>query len=562
MTGIFSTPAPQARLLQIVRLLAIALLTLAIIVRFAHLDRKVYWHDEAYTSTVITARPGRYFHQDLFQNQVVKPADLLAYQQFVPGLTLNDMVVRKGTEDVQHPPIYYIMLRVWAQLWGTTPAVTRGFSSLLSLLLFPAVYWLCSELFESRLSGWVAIALFAVSPLHLVYAQEVREFEWWTVLILVSSTLLLRAIRTPSSPNWIWYGLSMLVTCYTALFSVFIAIGHFAYILLVDPDNHLRWPCRVGPRTISGFVTLLLVAVLFTPWLYFMVAARDTFGMTTSWTAMPIPWLDSVRATMFNFSYSFVDFNLNSRATIAYLLAIPVLVLQGYATSVLCRTAPRRVWWFILTFVGVTAVAFGLPDLVFGGQRFTVNRYLIPCFVGLQLAVVYLLTLYLTESRSWRSRFAQVVGSSLIVLGILSCAVYTQANTWWNKSLNSNYHQVAELINGSDRPLIIVDSFGYNPASMISLSYLLKPDTQFLLLPAVGNSFTVQRLPAGVQTVFLFNLPEGFRQQFESRFQQELVSVFYDPWNQVWKNNAPLEVDATYQSHEEICSVLPALGDS
>lgn len=544
MTGTSPTPAHQTRLLQIVRLLAIALLTLAVIGRFAHLDRKVYWHDEAYTSTVITARPGRYFHQDLFQNQVVKPADLLAYQQFVPGLTLTDMVVRKGTEDVQHPPVYYILLRVWAQLWGTTPTITRGFSSLLSLLLFPALYWLCLELFESRLSGWVAIALFAVSPLHLVYAQEVREFELWTVLILVSSALLLRAIRAPSRQNWIGYGLSILVACYTALFSVFIAVGHFAYILVVDPDHHFRQPFRVGARTISGLVTLLLVAVLFLPWLYFMISASDIFGMTTSWTAISVPWLDSLRATMFNFSYSFVDFNLNSSDTIAYVLAIPMLVLQGYAMYVLCRTAPKRVWWFIFTFVGVTAIAFGLPDLLFGGQRFTVNRYIIPCFVGLQLAVVYLITLYLTELRSWRSRFAQVVGSLLLVLGISSCAVYTQANTWWNKSLNSNYHQVAELINTSDRPLIIVDSFGYNPVSMISLSYLLKPDVQLLLVPAVGNSFTVQQLPAGVQTIFLFNLPEVFRKRFESRFQQKLTSVFYDPWNQVWKNNAPLEANS------------------
>lgn len=522
------------------RLTAIILLILAISFRFAYLDRKVYWHDEVYTSTVITARPGKYFSEDLFQNKVVKPADLLAYQHLVPNLTLKDMVVRQGIEDVQHPPLYYVLLRFWAQVWGTTPAVIRSFSSLLSLLIFPALFWLCLELFESRLSGWVAIALFAVSPVHLVYGQEAREYGFWIALVLISSALLIRAIRSPSWRNWALYGVSMVVAFYTALFTLWIAVGHFAYILFVDVDNRLfRLPLRIGKRTVFCFVTLVFVALLFIPWMYFMVASRDGLGATTSWTAIPLPFLLSVQSTIFNFSRSFVDFNFNFNNSFAYVLAIPVLILQGYAVYVLCRTAPRRVWWFVLTFVGSTALALGLPDLLLGGQLFTVTRYLIPCFVGLQLAVVYLLTTHFTDTGSWKFRLAALVFPLLIVLGGLSCGVYSQSNTWWNKVLNSNYHQVADLINASDRPLIIVDSHGYNPASMVSLSYLLKPDIQFLLLPPAGKSFPVKELPAGVQTIFLFNLPAVSRQQFESGYHKNFTPAFQDPWNEVWKNNSP-----------------------
>ena len=159
--------------------------------------------------------------------------------------------------------------------------------------------------------------------------------------------------------------------------------------------------------------------------------------------------------------------------------------------------------------------------------------------MGLQLAVVYLLTTYLAEARIWKFRFAAVSFSLLILLGVLSCSVYSEADTWWNKVLSTNYHQVADLMNGSDRPLIIVDSFSYNPASVVSLSYLLKPDTPLLLLPPVGNSFAVKEVPPGVKTIFLFNLPDVFRQQFEARYQQKFTQVFQDPWNQVWKANSP-----------------------
>ena len=527
----------SSKLFRSVRLIAIALLVLATSFRFAHLDRKVYWHDEVFTSMVITARPGNYLSNDLFQNKLLKPADLLAYQQFVPNLGLTDMVVRKGIEDAQHPPLYYILLRFWAQIWGTAPALTRGFSSLLSLLIFPALYWLCLELFESRLSGWVAIALFSVSPIHLVYGQEAREFGFWTALILASSALMLRAIRLPSWRNWVLYGASMVVAFYTALFTLWIAIGHFAYLLFVDSDNQFfRLPLRIGKRTLFCFGMLLLVALLFIPWAYFVVVSGNALGATTSWTSIPLPLLISLQVTVLNFSRSFVDFNSELGNPYAYALAAPVLILQGYAVYVLCRTAPKRVWWFILTFIGCIALPLALPDLLFGGQLFTVTRYLIPCFVGLQLAVVYLLTTYLTAAQRWKPRFATLVFSLLILLGVLSCSVYSQSNTWWNKVLNSNYPQVANLINRSDRPLIISDAFSYNPASLVSLSYLLKSDTDFLLLPPVGTSFAVKDLPPEVRTIFLFNLPEGFRQQFEARYQQKLTLAFQDPWNQVWSN--------------------------
>ncbi len=531
-------PPESRKLLRAIRFISITLLVLAIVFRFSNLDRKIYWHDEAYTSMVITARPGRYLTNELFQNKLVKPSDLLAFQQFVPGLNLSDMVVRKGIEDPQHPPLYYVLLRFWSQLWGTSPIVTRSFSALLSLLMFPALYWLCLELFESSLSGWVAIALFAVSPFHLVFAQEARQYGVWTAMTLASSALLLRAIRLPTWRHWILYGTSMIIAFYTALFSLWIAVGHFFYCLFTDTGTQLSIrSLKIGKCTFFCLITLVVVAFALIPWMYFLIESNRELGGTTSWSSVPLPLWITIQMTLFNFSCSFVDFDLDLNDSITYIFAVPILILQLYAVYFLCRTAPQRIWWFVLTLVGSTALAFLLPDLLFGGQRFTVIRYLIPCIVGLQLAVVYLLTTYFTASQRWKLRFATLTCSLLIGLGVLSCGVYTQANTWWNKVLNSNYHQVADLINGSDRPLIIVDSYGYNSASMISLSYLLKPDTQLLLLPPVGNSFAIQKLPASVQTIFLFNLPEVFRQQFATRYKKPLTPAFKDPWNEVWKTS-------------------------
>jgi uncharacterized membrane protein len=516
-----------------VQFVAIALLVLAICFRFTDLDRKVYWHDEAYTSMAITARPGKYFYDNLFQNKIVKPADLLEYQRFAPGLNLTDMIVRKGTEDVQHPPVYYLLLRFWTQIWGTTPAITRGFSSLLSLLLFPALYWLCLELFESHLTGWVAIALFSVSPFHLVYAQEARQFGFWTVLTVASSAILLRAMRSSNWRNWTLYGVSMVIAFYTGLFSFCVAAGHFAYVLVMDSERQF-W--RIGKRSLFCGISLLLVALLFTPWMYFLITARDMLNQTTAWTGLSAPLLTQLQTNIFNFSRGFFDFNFEFSNPVAYVLAIPILLLQVYAMVVLCRTAPKKVWLFIATFVGSTALILGLPDLLLGGQRFTVPRYPIPCYVGLQLAVAYLIS----HALSRKPGIAKLGFSLLILLGVLSCGVYTQSNTWWNKQLSSNYHQLAQVINRSDRSLILLESNSYYPVSSISLSYLLNPETQLLLLPPLRQSASIPALPEEIKTVFLFNLPETVRQELKARYQKDFTLAFQDPWNEVWQVNLPL----------------------
>ncbi len=73
------------------------------------------------------------------------------------------------------------------------------------------MYWLCQELFHDSSTRWVAVGLMAVSPFHVLYAQEAREYSLHTALILVSSTLLLRSLRLATWQSWAWYALSLVI---------------------------------------------------------------------------------------------------------------------------------------------------------------------------------------------------------------------------------------------------------------------------------------------------------------------------------------------------------------
>src|SRR5919199_2659974 len=146
------------------RYLIVVLLVLGIFFRFYNLDRKNYWNDEVYTSLRVSG----YTKAEMIEqvtNRAIPSSNLQKYQRFTPEKDWGD-VLNSLIEDV-HPPLYIPLVRLWAMTFGSSVWVIRSFSALFSLLVFPCLYWLCLELFESPQVGWVAIALMAVSPFHV-----------------------------------------------------------------------------------------------------------------------------------------------------------------------------------------------------------------------------------------------------------------------------------------------------------------------------------------------------------------------------------------------------------
>ncbi len=159
------------------RFLLIVILALGVFFRFVNIDRKVYWFDETFTSLRISGYTEKEAIAQLCNNQQIGVEDLQKYQHPTPGRTLTDTLKSLALEDPQHPPLYYLMTRFWVQWFGSSVAVIRSLTALFSLLALPCMYWLCLELFNSSLVASVAVAMLAVSPFHVLYAQEAREYS-------------------------------------------------------------------------------------------------------------------------------------------------------------------------------------------------------------------------------------------------------------------------------------------------------------------------------------------------------------------------------------------------
>jgi uncharacterized membrane protein len=348
------------------RFLFIFLLILGVFFRCIHLDRKVYWIDETYTSLRISGYTETKVAQQISQGQVLSIEDLHNYQRINSEKSVINTIKGLATEEPQLTPLYFILVRFWAQLFGSSIAAVRSFSVWISLLTFPCAYWLCRELFKSSLVGWVAMILIAASPFHLVYAQEARPYSLWIVMTLLASACLLRAMRVNTKRSWSFYAATVALGLYSHLFFLFVIIAHAIYSITLQfsPDSQTRK---------AYFIASSSELIAFVPWLWIVFKnLGQIYTMTPGQTKdSGTSLLSFIRNWLGNITRVFIDFGFSSETPAIYLIALlPIIViiasLVGYSLYYLYRNTPKSIWLFILTLMGVNAGCLVLPDLLIG----------------------------------------------------------------------------------------------------------------------------------------------------------------------------------------------------
>jgi uncharacterized membrane protein len=482
-------------------LLAIVIL-LGIGFRCFDLDRKLYWHDEAYTSIRAAGFTRQQIDDELFDNRIVPAPELQKYQQIKPGSTAADTINSLALEDPQHPPLYFLMARFWMQQFGSSLTTSRSLPALLSLLSLPLIYALAQELFASNLTALFATALLAVSPFDILFAQTARQYSLLTVTVIGSSWLLLRAMRLQSWQNWVLYTLSIALGLYTHPFFSLTLVGQGIFVIFY-------W-LLVKKRELPGhvinsqfFLSVIAALILYIPWIYVLGANLQRASATTDWTRVSPGLVYLLKLWTLSFTALFFDLDFGFDSILTYLLRMPFVLLMTIAIYQICRRTSTVNWLFIVTSIFVPFLMLALPDIIIGGKRSAVSRYLISCFPGVQLAVAY----FLANNVINRQRFGRVALATVFTASIASCTVSAFSDTWWSKDLSYFNARVARTINQeaianrSIKDTILISDRGNdftNMGDLLSLSYLLDKDVRLMLLTQSPDNEMLKKYPAAL----------------------------------------------------------------
>ena len=520
--------------LKLIKLLLIIILVLGIVFRFINIENKVYWTDETYTAMRASGYTELEVIKDIRDRSFINSEDLQKYQYSNESKKYKDVINSLASEDPHHPPLYYLMSKLWVHYLGDTVAARRSLSALASLFIFPLIYWLSLELFNSTLVGLVAMALVSISPFHVLYAQEARQYSLWTVMILFSNASLLWALRRKTNYTWAIYSVSLALSFYTFLLSVFLVISHGLYILVIEgfglSKNFIKY--------LLSFATAIL---LFLPWLLVILNKVSHIDRVTGGSKR-LSGLNFyailLKEWFVNLSRIFADIvsdsgassNLLSPLTILLLLIVCFYsLLTLYAIYFVYRNTPKRVWAFLIILIFTTYSFLILPDLALGDNRSMVSRLFTPAYLCIQLSVAYFITSTIKSwvFNSWKSWIRLFIVTTIFLMGIISCIINVQTETSWIKGYGQYNHLVAREINRSFNPLLVSNGYGKS-SDVISLSYYLNKkvkifsrptcytcSTEFIDDPTVASQISNQF--NGFSDIFFFNskLPLELEKQYK-----------------------------------------------
>ncbi len=161
------------------------------------------------------------------------------------------------------PPLFHYVIRGFLLVFGRDDFWLRVPSALFGTLTIPLAYLLFRRWFGAPAALWTAL-LWALSPFHIVYSQELRMYSLVALEALAMLYLWDRVIQTDRPRDWVAFVLVSLFGLYTHNWFLF-----YAAVL------GMGWLCiRLRDRqpVKYGLIAFVAMALLWLPWLPLLIA--------------------------------------------------------------------------------------------------------------------------------------------------------------------------------------------------------------------------------------------------------------------------------------------------
>jgi len=174
-----------------------------------------------------------------------------------PILAIIRTLLKPSTQ--VNPPFYFVVLKGWIALFGDGEVALRTFSALLSVLYLGLLFRLGEQLF-SRRTALIAVAIAALNPFLVWFAQEVRMYALGTLLSLAGMIAFVRGLTDGRLRDWAGYALYTLLASYTHIGAALLIPAQALMLLWAWPRNRRAFAC--------GAVALAVITIGYLPYAY------------------------------------------------------------------------------------------------------------------------------------------------------------------------------------------------------------------------------------------------------------------------------------------------------
>ncbi len=158
-----------------------------------------------------------------------------------------------------HPPVFYLLLKAWGQIFGFTDINLRFLPVILGVLLIYAVFRIVSAISGNSKTAVISALLTATSPLLIYFSQELRMYILITLLCSIQTYVYLQLIKKNRLFYWGLFSALGCLIFFSDYITVFFLPVFLVYPLVVKNFRLLR-------NTMLSFLPLLVLFIFWYPY--------------------------------------------------------------------------------------------------------------------------------------------------------------------------------------------------------------------------------------------------------------------------------------------------------
>lgn len=188
-------------------------------------------------------------------------------------------------EDVVHPPLFYLLFKLWIMIGGESLLWLKLFPALVSIGAILPFLLLCRELKLRAAEINLALLLMAVNGYMIFYAQDVRMYSLVLLLTLCSLWLFARFYNRSDGARKHLLALSAinLLLVYTQYYGWLVVGVEGLFLLFWKREKFL-----------SFLMSVAVLMLCFSPWAYAVARTAMSVGLDNSGRTEPVRWTEFV----------------------------------------------------------------------------------------------------------------------------------------------------------------------------------------------------------------------------------------------------------------------------
>lgn len=379
-----------------------------------------------------------------------------AYSIIVAKQPVNELLHLTAVDT--HPPLYYLLLKGWATLFGWSELALRSLSVIAMGGAVAMGALLVRRLFGLR-AALITLPFIVFAPFLLRYGFEIRMYALASFMGVAATYILVRALQARDRQEelrlYLIYALLVAMGVYTLYYTVLLWLAHFAWLF---------WNTRREKKLVlksPWFIAFCGSAALFLPWLPTFISQVGNGALAAISQPLTIDNMAGIVSFMFVYQPAWQLSALTSLLVLFVIVAVSILAVKAWVNT------DRKQRTNLSLIVAYIMVPITILALVSIAKPMYVERYLAHVLIAGSMFVGVVVALALAKKPSKK---LMILGSGLLAAMLIGVIQLAQVGNYNFQRLQSPaIKQLASTIDCARGTTV----FAADPYVAIELDYYL-----------------------------------------------------------------------------------------